>query len=100
MLIDGKMWVYEEHHFSDEEKGQGNTIVSEVCFQLKGDTLINGSLYHKMYYTDGEKKCSYFAAYREEGSTISTIYADAQEEMTLLEFDVEKILNTYLPDLV
>ncbi|MBR1789611.1 MAG: serpin family protein [Bacteroidaceae bacterium] len=65
MLVEGKKWYYARHRY-DEEKGKYEYDY-EVWYTLKGDTVIDGRQYKKMYRTDELTwKEVYFGAFRED----------------------------------
>lgn len=66
MLEQNKMWAYVYHHFEDEEHGHAHSQWM-VYYVLKGDTVINGNQYMKMYrYDENTKIERYYAAFRED----------------------------------
>ena len=74
MLVQGKTWVYTYHHFEEKEvlTGEGYQVMFDettwpVQYTLRGDTVIEGRQYMKMYRFDmnnGQER--YFGAYRED----------------------------------
>ena len=66
MLEQNKMWAYVYHHYEDEEHGLAHSQWM-VYYILKGDTVINGNQYMKMYrYDENTKIERYYAAFRED----------------------------------
>ena len=50
LLKEGKSWVYDYHHFDDQDKSQKPVeTVYAVEFVLQGDTVINGLDYFKLF---------------------------------------------------
>ena len=72
MLEQGKTWTYIYHHFDEgETPDPDGTYKGHKMFfswyTLKGDTIIDGLQYMKMYRSDEIRgKESYYAAYRED----------------------------------
>lgn len=72
MLEQGKTWTYVYHHFEDGETPDPDGVYGDLemffsWYTLKGDTIIDGIQYMKMYRNDGiRNKESYYAAYRED----------------------------------
>ena len=97
MLEQGKSWTYVYHHYEDGEtpdpdgtyKGQ-ETFFS--WYTLKGDTVIDGRQYMKMYRNDEVRsKESYYGAYREdeEGRVYRIIYSSPEEECKIVDFSTD-----------
>lgn len=88
MLEQGKKWTYIYHHYEDGETPDptGTYKGHETFFSwytLKGDTVIDGRQYMKMYRNDEVRsKESYYGAYREdeEGRVYRIIYSSPEEE--------------------
>ena len=72
MLEQGKTWTYVYHHFENGETPDPDGVYGDLemffsWYTLKGDTIIDGIQYMKMYRNDGiRNKESYYAAYRED----------------------------------
>jgi serpin B len=72
MLEQGKTWTYIYHHFEVAPTGSESDVVPgregwPVEYTLKGDTVIDGRQYMKMYRFDiANYKTEYYAAYRED----------------------------------
>lgn len=105
MLEQGKTWYYTYHHFeakgpySEEDmREQYEETTFPVAYTLRGDTLINGLQYMKMYrYRDyDEKHQSFFAAFREEDGKVyvhldennAYIYDEVPGDMLLIDFSL------------
>ena len=72
MLVQGKTWTYIYHHITESETlrpddpYKGHKLIS-MWYTLKGDTVIDGRQYMKMYRSDEVRaKETYYAAYRED----------------------------------
>lgn len=72
MLVQGKTWTYIYHHITESETlrpddpYKGHKLIS-MWYTLKGDTVIDGRQYMKMYRSDEIRvKETYYAAYRED----------------------------------
>ena len=72
MLEQGKTWTYIYHHITESETlrpddpYKGHKLIS-MWYTLKGDTVIDGRQYMKMYRSDEVRaKETYYAAYRED----------------------------------
>ena len=72
MLEQGKTWTYVYHHVTESETlkpddpYKGHKLIS-MWYTLKGDTVINGLQYMKMYRRDEVRnKETYYGAYRED----------------------------------
>ena len=106
MLEQGKSWTYVYHHYEDGEtpdpdgtyKGQ-ETFFS--WYTLKGDTVINGLQYMKMYRNDDVRnKKTYYNAYREdeEGRVYVAEYK-GQKDFKLIDFNMTaKDVNNSYPE--
>ena len=72
MLEQGKTWCYTYHHFEDrEEPGPDGSYYNHSMwmsyYQLKGDTVIDGRTYMKMYRMDDRDfHQKYYGAFRED----------------------------------
>ena len=72
MLVQGKTWTYIYHHITESETlrpddpYKGHKLIT-MWYTLKGDTVIDGRQYMKMYRSDEVRvKETYYAAYRED----------------------------------
>ena len=72
MLEQGKTWMYVYHHVTESETlkpddpYKGHKLIS-MWYTLRGDTVIDGRQYMKMYRNDEVRnKESYYGAYRED----------------------------------
>ena len=91
MLEQGKTWEYVYHHFDEGITPDPDGIykgesVFFSWYTLKGDTIIDGLQYMKMYRNDEIRhKESYYAAYREDEE--GRVYmAKNQEVIKLIDF--------------
>lgn len=91
MLEQGKTWEYVYHHYDEGITPDPDGIykgesVFLSWYTLKGDTIIDGLQYMKMYRNDEiRQKESYFAAYREDEE--GRVYmARNQEVFKLIDF--------------
>lgn len=68
MLVQGKTWAYVYHHYEDEPQPNGyNETTWLVFYTLKGDTIIDGRNYMKLYrYDERNYSRKYCGAYRED----------------------------------
>ena len=74
MLVQGKTWHYTYHHFEDKEVPTGNRYPEdfydetfyEVSYTVKGDTVIDGQSYVKIYRRDPKGGSKYYAALRDD----------------------------------
>lgn len=72
MLVQGKTWTHVYHHITESETlrpddpYKGHKLIT-MWYTLKGDTVIDGRQYMKMYRSDEIRvKETYYAAYRED----------------------------------
>ena len=72
MLVQGKTWTHVYHHITESETlrpddpYKGHKLIT-MWYTLKGDTVIDGRQYMKMYRNDEVRaKETYYAAYRED----------------------------------
>ena len=81
MLAEGKSWLY---HYtlghSDPETGEMSRTEYDVTYTLRGDTVIDGREYRKMY-EEYEGKCLYHSAWREDGRKIYVAYPDSRDSL-------------------
>lgn len=97
LLTEGKTWVYEAYDVVETDDDVYVTPY-DISFTLRGDTVIIGKNYKKLYFNlRGEE--SFYLALREEGSTIYRIRQRGKEfeECVLMDFDPVKI-KEYLVD--
>ena len=67
MLEQGKMWTYIYHHVEAYSEPPIDEPMWEVYYRLKGDTIIDGRQYMKMYRSDwNSSQEEYYGAYRED----------------------------------
>ena len=104
MLEQNKMWAYVYHHFEDDESASEGYRETQwmVYYILKGDTVINGNQYMKMYrYDENTKIERYYAAFREDENGRVYKFSDNIELKWIdfkLEFDDNELF--YYPDTV
>ncbi len=81
MLAEGKSWLY---HYtcghSDPETGEISRTEYDVTYTLRGDTVIGGREYRKMY-EEHEGKCGYHSAWREDGRKIYAAYPNGRDSL-------------------
>lgn len=66
MLVEGKTWYYTYHHF-DESTNTYDKNTYRVTYKVKGDTVIDGRQYKKMYRYDAKTRQEvYYGAFRED----------------------------------
>ncbi len=105
MLVEGKTWYYTYHHYNDEE-GKFDDRTYSVSYAVRGDTVIDGREYRKMYRWDEEsRETRYYGAFREDedGRVYQYDYAGDQKDfvicdITTFSYTYEKILHT--PDVI
>lgn len=92
LLKEGRTWMYDYHHFEEIETNEGITYeesVFEISYTIQGDTVIGGLTYGKiMQFRDDA--CRYYAALREDGTTIFCMNSGELNEFVLLEYDPKK----------
>ena len=91
MLEQGKTWTYVYHHFEDGETPDPDGVYGDLemffsWYTLRGDTIIDGLQYMKMYRNDEIRgKESYYAAYREDEE--GRVYMErSQKVIKLIDF--------------
>lgn len=92
MLQEGKSWVYDFHHFEELETNDVITYdesVYEVSYTLRGDTIIGGVTYAKLMRCLNDVS-TYFAALREDGTTVLCVNAGTSDSFVLMEYDPAK----------
>jgi len=105
MLVEGKKWYYSYHHYNDEE-GKFDNQTYWVSYTLRGDTVIDGREYKKMYRNNlMTSQTSYYGAFREDedGRVYQYNYAGDKKDfvicdVTTFSYTYEKILLT--PDVI
>ena len=88
MLEEGKTWWYTYHHFEDVDyENPHETSTWPVAYTLRGDTVIDGWRYLRMY-RQGNGTNSYYGAFREveEGRVWQYDYQGDKKDFLL--FDV------------
>lgn len=98
-LVEGRSWVYDYHHFEviDELTGQYDEKVMKLSYTLKGDTIINGTSYHKIYWQWDDGEPAYRMAYREEGSTVFCYDNRTGGDRVVMELETDRFMETALP---
>ncbi|MBQ3752960.1 MAG: serpin family protein [Prevotella sp.] len=87
MLAEGKTWWYTYHHFEDVDNGAPQEFLSQVGYMLRGDTVIDGRHYMKMYRHD-DGSFSYYGAFREDEEGRVWQYDYLGDKKDFLLFDV------------
>ena len=87
MLAEGKKWVYQYHHFEEGEDGTEESV-SDVEYEIAGDTVINGSQYFKMYQYSADSGSSYHSAWREDNRKVYMILSGSVEETLQYDFSL------------
>ena len=85
MLVEGKTWYYAYHHYNDEAGKYGDRTYS-VSYTVRGDTLIDGREYRKMYRWDEvSRETLYYGAFREDedGRVWQYDYAGDQKDFMI-----------------
>ncbi|MBQ4223999.1 MAG: hypothetical protein II674_09195 [Prevotella sp.] len=72
MLVEGKSWLY-HYTLGHSDSGEMWQTAYEVTYTLRGDTVIGGVNYMKMY-EEHEGRCHYHSAWREEGRKVHVAY--------------------------
>ena len=106
MLEQGKTWTYIYHHFELAPTGSESDVVPgregwPVEYTLKGDTVIDGRQYMKMYRFDiATNKTEYYAAYREdEEGRVYVTYDRGRRDFKLIDFtDPLPVLDNDYPE--
>jgi hypothetical protein len=81
-----RSWYYEGSKMMRKDGIYGPHI-QYADYEQKGDTIINGNKYVKVYRTNPEtKSTSYFGAYREEGEQVLRILSGDTDESVLFDF--------------
>ena len=89
MLTQGKTWVYVHHHFEDNDPSQESQYM--VTYWLRGDTVIDGREYMKMYRKEeGRYKADYYGAFREEdGKVYMYDFCGDKQDFKLIDFSLD-----------
>ena len=94
MLEQDKMWVYTYNHFEATEEGYNHTMWMSY-YQLKGDTVIDGRQYMKMYrWDDRIYSKKYYGAFREDEEGRVYMYLDddgKDKKMIDFSYDYEEL---------
>ena len=94
MLEEGKMWVYVYHHFEDSESQDGGDYKETTWlsyYYLKGDTVIDGRQYMKMYRDDERyNKEKYYGAFREDEEGRVYLYSEYdKKDLKMIDFGLD-----------
>ena len=92
MLKEGKTWVYDYHHFEENEEEPPTETVYPVRYTIIGDTIIDNKPYYKMYQEIDNQK-TYYAAYREEGLKVFVRYPHIDEDIIVADFEYEGLYD-------
>ena len=88
------MWVYTYNHFEATEEGYNHTMWMSY-YQLKGDTVIDGRQYMKMYrWDDRIYSKKYYGAFREDEEGRVYMYLDddgKDKKMIDFSYDYEEL---------
>jgi len=84
MLVEGKTWYYAYHHYNDEA-GKYDDRTYSVSYTVRGDTVIDGREYRKMYRWDEvSRETLYYGAFREdEDGRVWQYYAGRQKDFMI-----------------
>ena len=84
MLVEGKTWYYAYHHYNDEA-GKFDDRTYSVSYTVRGDTVIDGREYRKMYRWDEvSRETLYYGAFREdEDGRVWQYYAGRQKDFMI-----------------
>ena len=85
MLVEGKTWYYAYHHYNDEA-GKFDDRTYSVSYTVRGDTVIDGREYRKMYRWDEvSRETLYYGAFREDedGRVWQYDYAGNQKDFMI-----------------
>lgn len=91
MLAQGKTWAYVYHHYEDYPDNLHHTTWM-AYYTLKGDTIIDGQKYMKLYrYDERNYKSKYYGAYREDdmGRVYMYDYYGDGKEMKVIDFGLD-----------
>ena len=94
LLKEGKSWLYIYHDFDEEDTLfiHREEELYDVSYTIQSDTVIGGVSYVKLIRRQ-EGTSKYYAALREEGTTLFCVYAGKTNELVLLEFDPTKFFS-------
>ena len=92
ILENGKTWVYDYHHFEENEGVPATEQVYPVRYTIMGDTLIGGKSYFKMYQKANNHK-KYYAAYREDGLKVFAHFPFSEEDFIVVDFEYKGLYN-------
>lgn len=105
MLKEGKQWLYQYHHFEEwgdvehPENGYGyDETVSNLCYVLRGDTVINGESAHKMYVEQENGSSSYYCAWIERDQRVYYVPKGSSEQVLYFDFSLkcdQDFVNAY-----
>ena len=75
MFKEGKQWLYHYVYRQMGDDGLSVAAVTEydVAYVVRGDTLIDGRHYHKLY-REYEGNSEYDSAWREEGTSVYVVW--------------------------
>ena len=96
MLAEGKTWWYTYHHFEDVDNGAPQEFLSQVGYMLRGDTVIDGRHYLKMYRHD-DGNFNYYGAFREdeEGRVWQYDYQGDKKDFLLFDYSLHFADNAF-----
>ena len=82
MFKEGKQWLYHYVYRQMGDDGLSVAAVTEydVAYVVRGDTLIDGRHYHKLY-REYEGNSEYDSAWREEGTSVYVVWQGRQETL-------------------
>ena len=86
MLEQGKTWYYTYHHFEDRETPEETTY--PVKYTLRGDTVIDGRQYMKMYRYELKGSNRYYGAFREDEEGRVWQYDYESDKQDFMLFDI------------
>ena len=92
MLVEGKVWGYTYHHFEDLENGDYKHSTYPVIYRLRGDTVIDGREYMKLYRVDLRRssELNYSGAYREdEKGRVYRYEPEEAKDLLMIDFSWE-----------
>ena len=89
-LAEGKSWEYTYVHY---DKGEGGDVIGQsvhkTSYLVHGDTVIGNKTYYCLLRRFDSQPETYYAALREEGSTVFIIYSSRQDEEVLLAYNAQ-----------
>lgn len=92
MLKEGKSWIYEYHHFEENENEPPTEKIYPVRYTIIGDTVIDNKDYYKMFQEIDNKK-TYYAAYREEGLKVFVRHPLIDMDIIVVDFEYEGLYD-------